>query len=59
MTERDIEAPTADALAQQQSVTGDDEESGPGEERELPFDVNEADAAEQQRAVDLDEDDYR
>ncbi|HEY6280100.1 MAG TPA: hypothetical protein VIX86_27735 [Streptosporangiaceae bacterium] len=26
---------------------------------DLPLDVNEADAAEQQREVDLDEDDYR
>jgi hypothetical protein len=27
--------------------------------REIPFDVNEADAAEQERAVGYDDDDYR
>jgi hypothetical protein len=58
MSESDMEAPTADSVEQTQSV-GDDEESTGGQPSELPLDVNEADAAEQQRTVELDEDDYR
>ena len=35
-------------------------DEGPDEQRsELPFDANEADAAEQERTVEDDEDDYR
>jgi hypothetical protein len=59
MSEGDIEAPTADSLEQMQSVGDDDEESTDDQPSELPLDVNEADAAEQQRTVELDEDDYR
>jgi hypothetical protein len=56
MSESDMEAPTADSLEQMQSV-GDPDDGG--DPLEVPFDVNEADAAEQQRTVELDEDDYR
>jgi hypothetical protein len=60
MSESDLEAPTADAVEQAQSVADDDEEPfGDGRPLEIPLDVNEADAAEQQRTVELDEDDYR
>ena len=50
MSESDLERPEPDledADAEEEPPTG------------LPLDVNEADAAEQQREVDLDEDDYR
>jgi hypothetical protein len=56
MRESDMEAPTADSVEQRQSVA---EESLDDEPVELPLDVNEADAAEQLRTVELDEDDYR
>jgi hypothetical protein len=53
----DIEKPTDDAFEQERDVV----ESGePAPYRpEVPFDANEADAAEQERAVETDEDDYR
>jgi len=58
MSDRDIETPSDDALEQQRDVVETDE--GPDEQRpELPFDANEADAAEQERTVEDDEDDYR
>ena len=51
MSESDLERPEPDledaGAAEEEPATG------------LPLDVNEADAAEQQREVDLDEDDYR
>jgi len=54
----DIEKPLDDALEQERDVVETDEE--PDEQRpELPFDANEADAVEQERAVEDDEDDYR
>ena len=58
MSDMDIEKPTDDAFEQQRDVVDTDDE--PDEQRpELPFDANEADAAEQDRAVEDDEDDYR
>ena len=58
MTDRGMETPLDDALEQQRDVVETDEE--PDEQRsELPFDANEADAAEQERTVQDDEDDYR
>ena len=60
MSENDMAAPTADSVQQRQSVADDAEEPLDDDEpAEVPFDVNEADAAEQQRTVELDEDDYR
>jgi hypothetical protein len=59
MSESDMEAPTADSVEQRQIVAGDAEESLDDEPVELPLDVNEADAAEQVRTVELDEDEYR
>jgi hypothetical protein len=59
MSEGDMETPTADLVEQMQSVADDGEEPIDDEPSELPLDVNEADAAEQQRTVELDEDDYR
>ena len=58
MSDRDIETPSDDAHEQERDVVETDEE--PDEQRpELPFDANEADAAEQERTVEDDEDDYR
>ena len=57
LSELDMETPEDDALEQHQEVIADETETGA--RREVPFDVDEADAAEQQRAVGYDDDDYR
>ncbi len=60
MSENDLEKPVPDAADQQIPVAeepGEPPEEEAGEE--LPFDANEADAAEQHREVQLDEDEYR
>jgi pyruvate/2-oxoglutarate dehydrogenase complex dihydrolipoamide dehydrogenase (E3) component len=54
---RDLEAPEDDAIEQHTEVVAEEFVSVP--RRELPFDVDEADAAEQARAVGFDDDDYR
>jgi hypothetical protein len=50
-----IEAPEAD-IVEQHTVVIDDGDNGLDQ---VPFDVDEGDAAEQSRVVELDEDDYR
>jgi pyruvate/2-oxoglutarate dehydrogenase complex dihydrolipoamide dehydrogenase (E3) component len=58
LSELDMEAPEGDAIEQHQEVI--DEENGTQPRHEVPFDVNEADAAEQERDVGFDDDDdYR
>jgi hypothetical protein len=57
LSELDMETPEGDAIEQHQEVVTD--EAAVGGRREVPFDVNEADAAEQERAVGFDDDDYR
>ena len=57
LSELDMETPEGDAIEQQQEVIED--ETVTGARREVPFDVDEADAAEQERAVGFDDDDYR
>ena len=60
MSENDLEKPVPDAAEQEVPAAaepGEPPEEEPGEE--LPFDANEADAAEQHREVRLDEDEYR
>ena len=57
LSELDTETPEDDAIEQQQEVIAD--ETVTGVRREVPFDVDEADAAEQARAVGFDDDDYR
>jgi dihydrolipoamide dehydrogenase len=57
LSEQDIETPEDDAIEQQQELIPD--ETVVGARREVPFDVNEADAADQERAVGYDDDDYR
>jgi dihydrolipoamide dehydrogenase len=54
---RHMETPEDDAIEQHTELIPDDVVSVP--RRELPFDVDEADAAEQARAVGFDDDDYR
>jgi len=57
LSELDMETPEDDAIEQHQELIPD--ETMVGVRREVPFDVNEADAAEQDRAVGYDDDDYR
>ena len=57
LSEQDIETPEDDAIEQHQELVPD--ETVVSVRREVPFDVNEADAADQERAVGFDDDDYR
>ncbi len=59
MSESDLERPEPDSEDQRWSAAEDSETPPEKEPADLPLDVNEADAAEQQREVKLDEDDYR
>lgn len=51
-----IEAPEADAVEQHQLVTVPEDRRWP---EHVPFDADPADVAEQERTVELDDDDYR
>jgi hypothetical protein len=57
----DMETPEGDAFEQHREVVSgeDGEDEDRGQLREIPFDVNEADAAEQTRDIGYDDDDYR
>jgi hypothetical protein len=57
LSELDMETPEDDAIEQHREVVAD--EVVTVARRDLPFDVDEADAAEQARAVGFDDDDYR
>jgi len=59
MSENELEKPVADLVEQRREVSGDPEEPFVTGASSLPLDVNEADAMEQHREVELDEDDYR
>ncbi len=61
LSEMDMEAPEGDAIEQRQELLDDidDENTIGAAPRRLPFDVDEADAAEQGRSVGFDDDDYR
>ncbi len=52
-----METPEDDAAEQRQDVVSD--EAVTAARRDVPFDVDEADAAEQARAIGFDDDDYR
>jgi pyruvate/2-oxoglutarate dehydrogenase complex dihydrolipoamide dehydrogenase (E3) component len=58
LSEMDLETPEGDAIEQHQEVL-DNEDSSTRGPRAVPDDVNEADAAEQDRSVGFDDDDYR
>jgi hypothetical protein len=58
MTDMNIEEPEDDAVERRRDVL-DEADGTAGSTRETPPDVNEPDAAEQSRAVDLDEEEYR
>jgi hypothetical protein len=56
----ELERPVADSVEQDQDVISDDGELITDDMRhELPLEADEADAAEQDRDLGLDEDDYR
>ncbi|HZB30024.1 MAG TPA: hypothetical protein VE465_07645 [Streptosporangiaceae bacterium] len=64
MSEQDAEAmgletPEGDAVEQHTPLRDEPEDERARWTAQIPFDVNEADAAEQKRLVELDEDDYR
>jgi hypothetical protein len=60
MSDMGLERPVADSVEQRQDVipyeSGSEEYNRP---REVPLEADEADAAEQERALGHDEDDYR
>jgi pyruvate/2-oxoglutarate dehydrogenase complex dihydrolipoamide dehydrogenase (E3) component len=57
LSELGLETPEDDALEQHRELVSDEAVTTP--RRDMPFDVDEADAAEQARAVGFDDDDYR
>jgi hypothetical protein len=59
MSESELEQPVPDLVEQRRAVIEDPEEPLGPVTPSVPFDVNEADAVEQHREVELDEDDYR
>jgi hypothetical protein len=60
MSENDLGKPAPDLAEQQREVIEEREDSRtPLPPDDLPLDVNEADAMEQYREVDLDDEDYR
>jgi hypothetical protein len=59
MSESDLEKPAPDSEDQRWDPAEDAEAGADDQTDDLPLDVNEADAAEQHREVNLDEDDYR
>jgi hypothetical protein len=58
MTEMSMEEPEDDAVERRRDVL-DEADGTAGSGRRTPPDVNEADAAEQSRAVELDDEEYR
>lgn len=59
MSESDLERPAPDSEDERWDPAENAEADADEETADLPLDVNEADAAEQHREVNLDEDDYR
>jgi hypothetical protein len=60
MTDSDDAKPLADVIEQNQQVSTDTDDSDEPElPGRLPLEVDQADAAEQAREVNLDEEDYR
>ena len=60
MSDMGLERPVADSVEQRQDVIPDESWSEEyNRPREVPLEADEADAAEQERALGHDEDDYR
>jgi hypothetical protein len=59
VSDMDMETPEDDAIEQRQELIEDEDSPVIRRTRSVPFDVNEADAAEQDRSVGFDDDDYR
>jgi len=59
MNDKGLERPVPDSVEQDQDVIPEDEEPEQELPREVPLEADEADRAEQERVLDLDEDDYR
>jgi pyruvate/2-oxoglutarate dehydrogenase complex dihydrolipoamide dehydrogenase (E3) component len=59
VSDMSIETPEDDAIEQRQELVEDEDSAAIRRPRSVPFDVNEADAAEQERSVGFDDDDYR
>jgi hypothetical protein len=59
MSESDLEKPVPDLVEQRRETPEDPEAPVLTGSASLPFEVDEADAMEQHREVELDEDDYR
>jgi hypothetical protein len=64
MSERDLEAPEADAIEQDAEVVpedteGDEQGAADPADSEVPLEVDPADRAEQQRSLGVADDDYR
>ncbi|HEV2376498.1 MAG TPA: hypothetical protein VGS19_30535 [Streptosporangiaceae bacterium] len=59
MSENHLEKPVPDSLEQQRALVEGTNGGSQDEPTSVPLDVNEADAVEQHREVELDEDDYR
>jgi hypothetical protein len=60
MSDMGLEQPLDDAVEQNQDVIPDEDEPDDGGlPPEIPLEADEADAAEQERALSLDEEDYR
>jgi hypothetical protein len=59
LSEMDMETPEDDAIEQHQELLEDEDAPISTRRRSVPFDVDEADAAEQDRSVGFDDDDYR
>jgi hypothetical protein len=60
MSDMGLERPVADSVEQSRDVLAESAEPDEYNRlRELPLEANEADAAEQERALGHDEDDYR
>jgi hypothetical protein len=59
MSESDLEKPVPDLVEQRRETPEDPEAPVLTGSVSLPFEVDEADAMEQHREVELDEDDYR
>ena len=57
--ERGLEDPVADVVEQQQEVGSQAEPAGGGQAGDSPLEADEADAADQARELDVDQDDYR